>query len=166
MQYKPTIGADFLTKEIDINGTLVSLQLWDTAGQEKFHSMGASFYRNSECCVLVFDLTEESTFETIDSWRVEFLNQLNPKDPENFPFVLIGNNIKVSIDKINRYCEKNKNMQYFQTSAKDNIKVDDAFQLVGKLAFNRNNNNEMSFIPNKKIVLEKKVETKKKKCCN
>jgi Ras-related protein Rab-7A len=97
---------------------------------------------------------------------------LNPKDPENFPFVLIGNkcdqvdNIKVSVDKINRYCEKNKNMQYFQTSAKDNIKVDDAFQLVGKLAFNRNNNNEMSFIPNKKIVLEKKVETKKKKCCN
>ena len=171
MQYKPTIGADFLTKEIDINGTLVSLQLWDTAGQEKFHSMGASFYRNSECCVLVFDLTDEKTFETIDSWRVEFLNQLNPKDPENFPFVLIGNkcdqvdNIKVSIDKINRYCEKNKNMQYFQTSAKDNIKVDDAFQLVGKLAFSRNNNNEMSFIPNKKIVLSNNVEPKKKKCC-
>jgi Ras-related protein Rab-7A len=173
MQYKPTIGADFLTKETEINGTLVSLQLWDTAGEEKFHSMGASFYRNSECCVLVFDLTDENTFETIDSWKTEFLNQLNPKDPENFPFVLVGNkcdlsdNIKVTKDKIDKYIEKNSNMKYFETSAKDNIKVNEVFQLVGKLAFNRNNNNEISFIPNKKIVLSKQTnDIKKRKCCS
>lgn len=65
--------------------------MWDTAGQEKFHSMGAAFYRNAECCVLVFDITEPKTFETIETWRAEFLNQLSPKDPDNFPFVLLGN---------------------------------------------------------------------------
>lgn len=53
--------------------------------------MGAAFYRNAECCVLCFDLTDPKTFETIDTWRTEFLTQLNPKDPENFPFVIIGN---------------------------------------------------------------------------
>ena len=44
MQYKSTIGADFLTKEVNVDGSVVQLQLWDTAGAEKFHSMGASFY--------------------------------------------------------------------------------------------------------------------------
>ena len=53
--------------------------------------MGAAFYRNAECCALVFDFTELKTFDNVDNWRTEFLTQLNPKDPENFPFVLIGN---------------------------------------------------------------------------
>jgi len=53
--------------------------------------MGAAFYRNAECCALVFDITDLKTFENIDNWRTEFITQLNPKDPENFPFVLIGN---------------------------------------------------------------------------
>ena len=53
--------------------------------------MGAAFYRNAECCALVFDITELKTFDNVDNWRTEFLTQLNPKDPENFPFVLIGN---------------------------------------------------------------------------
>ncbi len=53
--------------------------------------MGAAFYRNAECCALVFDITELKTFDNVDNWRTEFITQLNPKDPENFPFVLIGN---------------------------------------------------------------------------
>ena len=58
MQYKSTIGADFLAKEVNIDGKMVQLQLRDTAGAEKFHSMGKSFYRGSERCILVFDLTD------------------------------------------------------------------------------------------------------------
>lgn len=53
--------------------------------------MGAAFYRGAECCALVFDLTDPKTFETLDQWKTEFLNQLNPKDPDNFPFVILGN---------------------------------------------------------------------------
>ena len=87
MQYKSTIGADFLAKEVNVDGNVVQLQLYNTAGAEKFHSMGASFYRNSECCALVCDLTDPNSFEAIESWRTEFLNQLNPKDPDTFPFV-------------------------------------------------------------------------------
>ena len=106
--------------------------------------MGASFYRNSECCVLVCDLTDMKSFETIDSWRQEFLNQLNPKDPENFPFVLLGNKcdkeneIKVPYNKIKQYCESKGNLPYFETSAKDNTNVDNAFETIAKLAFARN----------------------------
>ena len=53
--------------------------------------MGAAFYRGAECCALVFDLTDPKTFETLEQWKTEFLNQLNPKDPDNFPFVILGN---------------------------------------------------------------------------
>ncbi len=118
-------------------------QLWDTAGQEKFHSMGGAFYRNSECCILCFDLTEPKSFETIDTWRTEFLNQLQPKDPESFPFVIIGNKCdkegerKVPESKIRQYCQSKGNIPYFETSAKENINVEKAFEEVARLAFKR-----------------------------
>lgn len=69
------------------------LQIWDTAGQERFQSLGVAFYRGADCCVLVFDVTAPNTFKTLDSWRDEFLIQASPRDPENFPFVVLGNKI-------------------------------------------------------------------------
>lgn len=56
-QTKPTIGADFSKKEILIDNTVVTLQIWDTAGQEKFQSLGYAFYRGADCCALVYDIT-------------------------------------------------------------------------------------------------------------
>ena len=56
---------------------LVTMQIWDTAGQERFQSLGVAFYRGADCCVLVFDVTVAKTFETLDSWRDEFLIQVN-----------------------------------------------------------------------------------------
>ena len=70
-----------------------SFQIWDTAGQERFQSLGVAFYRGADCCVLVYDVTMPNTFKTLDSWRDEFLIQASPRDPENFPFVVIGNKI-------------------------------------------------------------------------
>ena len=71
----------------------LSFQIWDTAGQERFQSLGVAFYRGADCCVLVFDVTMPNTFRSLDSWRDEFLIQASPRDPENFPFVVIGNKI-------------------------------------------------------------------------
>jgi len=68
-------------------------QLWDTAGQERFQSLGVAFYRGADCCVLVYDVNSAKSFETLDSWRDEFLIQASPHDPENFPFVVLGNKI-------------------------------------------------------------------------
>eukprot|EP00920_Eleutheroschizon_duboscqi_P037033 GHVT01088747.1.p1 GENE.GHVT01088747.1~~GHVT01088747.1.p1 ORF type:complete len:123 (+),score=2.84 GHVT01088747.1:337-705(+) len=75
-QYKATIGADFLTKDVVIGDKDVTLQIWDTAGQERFQSLGVAFYRGADCCVLVFDLTSPKSFESLDSWREEFLIQV------------------------------------------------------------------------------------------
>ena len=66
---------------------LIAPQLWDTAGQERFQSLGVAFYRGADCCVLVYDVNNSKSFDTLDSWRDEFLIQASPRDPENFPFV-------------------------------------------------------------------------------
>src|SRR3954468_9962641 len=76
-----------------------SLQLWDTAGQERFQSLGVAFYRGADCCVLVFDVNSSKSFETLDSWRDDFLIQASPRDPESFPFVVLGNKIDMGEER-------------------------------------------------------------------
>ena len=71
----------------------------DTAGQERFQSLGVAFYRGADCCVLVYDVNSAKSFETLDSWRDEFLIQASPHDPENFPFVVLGNKIDMEESK-------------------------------------------------------------------
>lgn len=149
-QYKATIGADFLTKEIMVDDRLVTMQIWDTAGQERFQSLGVAFYRGADSCVLVFDVTVAKTFENLDSWRDEFLIQAGPSDPDNFPFVVIGNKIDLDNRVVQQkramaWCAAKGNIPYFETSAKDAINVDQAFQVIAKNAMDKEESD--SFIP-------------------
>ncbi|XP_042440191.1 ras-related protein Rab7-like [Zingiber officinale] len=88
-QYKVTIGADFVTKEILVDDKLVTLQIWDTAGQERFQSLGVAFYRGVDCCVLVYDVNVRRSFDTLDNWHDEFLNQVHTKGSQAFPFLIL-----------------------------------------------------------------------------
>ncbi|XP_019200268.1 PREDICTED: ras-related protein Rab7-like isoform X2 [Ipomoea nil] len=119
-QYKATIGADFVTKEVEIDEKVVTLQvsryillasekikdafcsieacagwkllqIWDTAGQERFHSLGVAFYRGADCCVLVYDVNAPKSFQTLQHWHEEFIKQAGLTEPEKFPFILMGN---------------------------------------------------------------------------
>jgi len=138
--YKATIGADFLTKEVMVDDRLVTVQIWDTAGQERFQSLGVAFYRGADCCVLVFDVNQSKTFDTLDSWRDEFLIQASPRDPENFPFVVLGNKVdiedgrQVSSKRSKAWCQRKGSIPYFETSAKEAINVEQAFQTIAKNA--------------------------------
>ncbi|OMJ69201.1 hypothetical protein SteCoe_33141 [Stentor coeruleus] len=168
-QYKATIGADFLTKEVMIDDKLVTLQIWDTAGQERFQSLGVAFYRGADCCVMVYDITSVKTFESLSSWKEEFLNQSNPKDPENFPFVVLGNKLdkeperKVPTAKAQQWCKSNGDIPFYETSAKEAVNVEDAFQAIAKKALSQVKDEE-DFKPN--IDLKKKSEKKSGgKCC-
>ena len=67
--------------------------MWDRAGQEVFQILGVAFYRGADCCVLVFDVTKSDTFAVLDCWKDDFLVQASPRDPEIFPFVVVGNKI-------------------------------------------------------------------------
>ena len=52
-------------------------QIWDTAGQERFQSLGVAFYRGADACILVYDITNPKSFESLDNWRTEFLDQVS-----------------------------------------------------------------------------------------
>ncbi|XP_028093461.1 ras-related protein Rab7-like isoform X2 [Camellia sinensis] len=125
-QYKSTIGADFVTKEVEIDGKHVTLQIWDTAGQERFQSLGAAFYRGADCCILVYDVNIPKSFETLQNWHDEFLNQVD----------VDGGNSRVVSEKTAReWCASRENsMPYFETSAKEGYNVDDAFLCIAKTA--------------------------------
>jgi len=82
-----------MSKDVVVDDKQVSLQIWDTAGQDRFQTLGAAFYRGTDCCVLVYDITDGKTFDNLEEWRKEFINQGNPSDPENFPFIIVGNKL-------------------------------------------------------------------------
>ncbi|CAJ1007393.1 ADP-ribosylation factor family/50S ribosome-binding GTPase [Leishmania naiffi] len=154
-RYKATIGADFLSKDVEVNGRVVTLQIWDTAGQERFQSLGSAFYRGADACILVFDVTQQESFAHIGSWMEEFSIQAGRRDS-----VLVGNKTdledrrQVASKTVQAWCAKqnaaaaNANngagagaddsaateMKYFETSAKENAGVEDAFIAVAQLA--------------------------------
>ncbi|RMZ82443.1 hypothetical protein DV737_g2071, partial [Chaetothyriales sp. CBS 132003] len=148
--YKATIGADFLTKEVTVGDRIVTLQLWDTAGQERFQSLGVAFYRGADCCVLVYDVNSPKSFETLDSWRDEFLIQASPRDPDSFPFVVLGNKIDLGDDRrmISQkraltYCQS-RQMPYFETSAKESVNVEQAFEVIARNALQQEESEEFN----------------------
>lgn len=150
-QYKATIGADFLTKELTIDDKSVTMQLWDTAGQERFQSLGIAFYRGADCCVLVYDVTNQKSFENISLWKDEFLIQANVKNPENFPFVIIGNKVDVddskkviSTKKAQQFANNLGNLPLFQTSAKEAVNIDQAFDVIARNALQQEENDEFN----------------------
>ena len=90
-QYRATVGADFLSKDIKLGPKEYNLQVWDTAGQERFQSIGSAFYRGADACVIVYDITQQKSFDSIEGWKHEFIMQGGIKDADKFPFVIIGN---------------------------------------------------------------------------
>ena len=168
--YKPTVGADFLTKSIQKGDSIINLQLWDTAGAERYHSIGSGFYRNSETCVLVFDLTTPESFTNLEGWRREFLENLSPPEGEKYPFVLLGNKsdikeeIKVKNEDIEKFCKEHNDMPYFSVSAKSGENVEESFLKVADLAFERNTQNDDMPLPEIKPIHVQRVEPKKG-CC-
>jgi Ras-related protein Rab-7A len=162
-QYKATIGADFLTKDVMIDNKVVTLQIWDTAGQERFQSLGVAFYRGADACVLVFDVNVTKTFDNLNSWREEFLIQASPRDPENFPFVVLGNKIDmgnqrtVSQKRAQQWCAAKGNIPYFEVSAKDGNGVENAFMTVAKNAMKEEEEVDLQGITDK-IALDKPAE--------
>jgi Ras-related protein Rab-7A len=100
--YKATIGADFLSKDVDVDGCKVTLQIWDTAGQERFHSLGVVFYRGAEACCLVCDVGDARTLHSLARWRDEFANANDaaPADASALPVtMLLANKCDLSADQ-------------------------------------------------------------------
>merc|ERR1719319_1780186 len=142
-EHKATIGADFLTKEINARDgdKLITLQIWDTAGQERFHSLGNSFYRGADACILVYDICDAASFKKMDQWRSKFINQAGIEDPTEYPFLLVGNKADLNNRAVEKsegttYASRHK-MMFFETSAKTGVDVKTVFEKVASEASER-----------------------------
>lgn len=129
-----TIGVEFLNRDLEVDGRLVTLQIWDTAGQERFKSLRTPFYRGADCCLLTFAVDDLQSFHNLGCWKKEFMYYSDVRDPEHFPFVVLGNKVdraserEVGEDEARAWCQENGDCPYFETSAKDDTNVGAAFE--------------------------------------
>jgi Ras-related protein Rab-1A len=128
--YLNTIGVDFKTKILLINDKKIKINIWDTAGQEKFRSLVTSYYRNSDIIIIVFDLTNNISFQNIDSWYSDITSYCIKK---SYKLYLVGTKADMGKDKfivdeisIKEKC-KQYDMKYFATSSKKNYNLDNLF---------------------------------------
>ncbi|KAK8746585.1 hypothetical protein OTU49_017091 [Cherax quadricarinatus] len=123
-----TLQASFLTKRINLSGKRVNLAIWDTAGQERFHALGPIYYRESHGAVLVYDITDEDSFQKVKNWVRELRRMLG----NDICLVIAGNKIDmekerhVSLEEAEAYAQE-VGAFHFQTSAKQNKGVEELF---------------------------------------
>ena len=160
-----TIGIDFKTKTVNINNQEIKLKIWDTAGQERFRNITTQYYKGADGIILVYDVTDEASFEKIKDWMDQILSNTQQ---EEIGLVLLGN--KCDMEPRNITEEQGKKMaedlkiSYFETSALTGQGIKEAFdQLTRDIMKKKGVGNGSG----ENIDLAKTKKTKKKggDCC-
>jgi len=165
-----TIGVEYKVKDIETDKFNISLQIWDTAGQERFRSITKSFFRNTNGIIFVYDVTCRKSFQSVKDWIKD--SELHDTGSEK---LLCGNKIdlkekrEVNFDELEEFGMKKK-IEVMEISAKERIKIDDAFQKIIDIILSNKTDKEIieEFgIKNNSndINLEKSKTTKKKQGC-
>ncbi|KAJ2781417.1 GTP-binding protein [Coemansia javaensis] len=123
-----TIGIDFKIRTIELDGKRIKLQIWDTAGQERFRTITTAYYRGAMGILLVYDVTDERSFNNIENWYMNVEQHAS----EGVNKILIGNKCDVEerrvVSKDRGHALANRfNIKFKETSAKSNINVEEAF---------------------------------------
>ncbi|XP_034650097.1 ras-related protein Rab-44 isoform X1 [Drosophila subobscura] len=143
--YRATIGVDFALKVLQWDGnTIVRLQLWDIAGQERFGNMTRVYYKEAVGAFIVFDVTRSGTFDCVSKWKEDLDSKVQLPDGSPIPCILLANKcdqekqgIVTNPEKMDEYVRENGFAGWFETSAKENINIDEASRaLVNKILIN------------------------------
>ncbi|VVB08263.1 unnamed protein product [Arabis nemorensis] len=177
---KSTIGVEFQTQKIDINGKEIKAQIWDTAGQERFRAVTSAYYRGAVGALLVYDISRRQTFHSIGRW----LNELHTHSDMNVVTILVGNksdlkDIREVSTAEGKALAEAQGLFFMETSALDSSNVAAAFETVVKEIYNilsrkvmssqeLNKQDPASLSNGKKVVFpsEGQGESKKGGCCS
>ena len=167
--YKVTVGFDYMNKEITIGKKKINIQLWDTAGTEMFQSLSSSYYRNSYGALVVFDVLDRKSFESLNTW-INYYREHRDQKYEELIY-LIGNKIDskdrvISKKEAMDFMEENNLKEYYESSAKKGDNIDNIFNNIAKdliKIYGNNNNNKSVRISLNRPSLQRKKE-KKCKC--
>ncbi|KAG0358306.1 rab32, member RAS oncoprotein [Podila minutissima] len=142
LNYKSTIGVDFALKVIQWSpDTVVRLQLWDIAGQERFGNMTRVYYKEAVAALVVYDVTRPKTFEAVTKWKADLDSKVSLPQAWGggpIPVVLLANKTDLqdeastSLDpaEMEKFCEEHGFLKWFATSAKDNNNIEDAARFL------------------------------------
>ena len=170
---EPTFSACFYQKSLNINGTKINFDIWDTAGEEAYRSLTKIFLNRANICILVYDTTKEKTFENIKNvWYNLILDHL---DKEEIIFVLIGNKNdlydqqEILAQEANLYA-KEINAIYDELNALSNEKINILMEKIAKKFIKKQENNKSlsSSSLSKSTKLFNSINNKQKtnkKCC-
>jgi len=128
-----TVGIDFRNKVVNVDDTKVKLQIWDTAGQERFRSITRAYYRDAEALLLVYDVSNQTSFDNIRNW----LTEIQEYSKDDVILMLLGNKADLSSERVistiagQKLAEEN-NIPFMETSAKTGQNVDLAFNALAR----------------------------------
>ena len=130
---KATIGVEFVYKTLKINKEIIKVEVWDTAGVERYRSITSSYYKGANGAIIVYDLTDEESFKNVESW----MNEVIKKGKQNMQFLLVGNKKDLINDRVvteQKGIDKAKelNMNLFEASALEKDNVNEAFNFLIK----------------------------------
>ena len=162
--YMSTIGFDLKHKQITLNdGTDAKIMIYDTAGQERFKSLAANYIKKANGILLVYDISEHSTFENIGMW----MESITEEKGDKLPIVLVGNKADLTDERQVTYEEgkklaEDKGFHFFETSCKDGANVSECFIDLAELVYEKSGK---KLIQNSNKKLESGSSNKKKGCC-
>lgn len=164
--FKATIGADFSSKSMVVDGQNVELQIWDTAGEERFHSVGAAFYRGTNACIIVYDCTQKVSFEKIAKWQDDLCQKSGITDIANFPIILFENKSdlidnRAIDDQTAELRAKELGRQRFKVSALTGENVEAGFNEIVRLYLKASKDS----IQEMPMTIKLKDQPSKKNCC-
>ncbi|XP_027012502.1 ras-related protein Rab-38 [Tachysurus fulvidraco] len=136
--YRATIGVDFALKVLNWdNNTVIRLQLWDIAGQERYGNMTRVYYREAVGALIVFDVTRASTFDAVPKWKDDLDTKVTLSNGKPIPVVLLANKsdqsrdgLSTQIPKLDTFCKENGFAGWFETSAKENTNIESAIRCL------------------------------------
>ena len=160
-----TIGIDFKTKTLTINDQEIKLKIWDTAGQERFRNITTQYYKGADGIVLVYDVTDDASYEKIRDWMDQILSNTQR---DEIGLVLLGNKCDmepriITEEQGNQLADELK-ISYFETSALTGQGIKEAFEQLTRDIMKRkgvgNDNSD-------NVELKKNVKKKQKcgDCC-
>ncbi|XP_019169012.1 PREDICTED: ras-related protein RABA2a-like [Ipomoea nil] len=174
LESKSTIGVEFATRTLQVEGRTVKAQIWDTAGQERYRAITSAYYRGALGALLVYDVTKPTSFENISRW----LKELRDHADSNIVILLIGNKTDlkhlraVATEDAESYAEK-EGLSFIETSALEATNVETAFQTalseIYRIISKKSISSESTSAHIKEgqtLVVDAQVTDTKRNCCS